>query len=320
MRAVLLLALLTLAPLTQIAVAQGLAADPLASWVTVLQRFVNEHGEVDFQGLATDPGELKAFVNYVGTVSPDSAPSLFPTREAKLAYHINAYNALSMYNVIESGIPKSLSGLIKVRFFGLKRFQIGGTSMSLYRYENDVIRPLGDERVHFALNCMSVGCPRLPRMPFLPEKLNDQLEQEARKFFGEPRNLEVLPEKRVVRLSEILKFYKEDFLAHSPTLIAYVNRYVNEKIPEEYRVEFVDYDWTINDQNRLLKRVPGSDDRVPGASSFGRHSHNLGEVSKSQAGLPTYPFLCGEHGRDAACGRVQKQDPFVLSLLPLVEL
>lgn len=97
MRAVLLLALLTLAPLTQIAVAQGLAADPLTSWVTVLQRFVNEHGEVDFQGLASDPGELKAFVNYVRTVSPDSAPSLFPTREAKLAYHINAYNALSMY-------------------------------------------------------------------------------------------------------------------------------------------------------------------------------------------------------------------------------
>jgi Protein of unknown function, DUF547 len=253
-RALVLLFALLAAP-AQIAVAQAPAADPLASWARVLQRFVNEEGEVDFQGLAQDPGELKAFVDYVAMVSPDSAPSLFPTLDAKLAYHINAYNALSMYNVIDSGIPHSLSGFTKIKFFGLRKFPIGGKSMSLYRYENEVIRPLGEERVHFALNCMSVGCPRLPRIPFLPEKLDEQLEQEARKFFSEPRNLQLLVEKRVVRLSEILKFYKEDFLARSPTLIAYANRYVNEKIPEDYRIEFMDYDWTINDQNRIEKRL-----------------------------------------------------------------
>jgi hypothetical protein len=62
--------------------------------------------------------------------------------------------------------------------------------------ENDVIRSLGDERLHFALNCMAVACPRLPKTPFSADRLNDQLEQEARRFFGEPRNLVVDDEGR----------------------------------------------------------------------------------------------------------------------------
>lgn len=95
---------------------------------------------------------------------------------------------------------------------------------------------------------MSVGCPRLPNVPFTAEALDKQLDQEARRFFSEPRNLQLEAERKTVRLSEILKFYTEDFLQRSPGLIAYVNRYVPEKIPEGYEVEFIDYDWTIRNQ------------------------------------------------------------------------
>jgi uncharacterized protein DUF547 len=100
------------------------------------------------------------------------------------------------------------------------------------RLENDVIRPLGDERVHFALNCMSVSCPRLPREPFRPEHFDQTLEQMAREFFTQRRNLEVLPERKLVRVSSILKIYRDDFLAKSPTLIAYINRYVRRPIAD----------------------------------------------------------------------------------------
>jgi len=218
-------------------------------WREVLARHVNERGEVDFRAVAADK-DLDAFLDDVARVSPRSAPQSFPDRQAELAYYLNAYNALSMFNVIDSGFPKSLGAARRVVFFGVKRFTVGGERMSLYTLENDVIRPLGDERVHFALNCMSVSCPRLPREPFLPAQLDQTLEQKAREFFAERRNLEVLPERKLVRVSSILKFYREDFLAKSPTLIAYINRYAKSAIPEDYAVEFIPYDWSVNDQHR----------------------------------------------------------------------
>jgi len=250
MKALALIVVLSMVTFFSPAIAQEPRGDALAHWTAVLNAFVDDRGEIDFRGLAKTPADLKAFVDYIAKVSPDSDPALFPTLESRLAYHINAYNALAMYNVIDSGVPRSLSGLRKLGFFVFKRFSIGGRTMSLYAYENEVIRPLGDERVHFALNCMAVGCPRLPRIPFTANALNEQLDREARRFFSEPRNLQRVPEGKTVRVSEILKFYTEDFLRRNSGLIAYVNRYVSDKIPEDYKMEFIDYDWTVNDQHR----------------------------------------------------------------------
>ena len=213
-------------------------------------KFVNERGEVDFRALARDRADLDTFLDYVAHAGPRSTPGSFTNREAKLAYYINAYNALAMFNIIDSDFPRSLSGLTKVKFFGWKRFAIDGERMSLYTLENDVIRPQGDERVHFALNCMSVGCPRLPRVPFQAENLDRQLDAEAREFFGEKRNLQIDSGRKLVRVSSILKFYTGDFLARMPTLIAYINLYASTQIPGDYHVEFIDYDWTVNDPRR----------------------------------------------------------------------
>lgn len=228
-------------------------SDPYQPWARVLTKFVNARGEVDFHALAHDRTDLDKFLDYVAQVSPRLAPELFSSKEAKLAYYLNAYNALAMINVIDFAIPTSLTGLNKLRFFGFKHFPVGGDRLSLYALENDVIRPFGDERVHFALNCMSVGCPRLPREPFRADRLNQQLDGETRQFFSETRNLQVLPDHRLVRVSSILKFYPEDFLAKSPTLIAYINQYASVKIPEDYQIEFIDYDWTVNSQRRQRK-------------------------------------------------------------------
>lgn len=137
----------------------------------------------------------------------------------------------------------------KVWFFWVKRFQIGGRSMSLYTLENDIIRPFGDERIHFALNCMTVSCPRLPRVPFATAMLNEQLDASTRAFFADPRNLQVDRVSRVIRASEILKFYQDDFLKRSPNLVGYVNRYLSDPIPEDFALEFIQYDWTVNGQN-----------------------------------------------------------------------
>ncbi len=159
---------------------------------------------------------------------------------------INAYNALSMYNVIRSGLPPSHAGLAKLRFFVLRKFQIGEREMSLYSFENDIIRKLNEPRIHFVLNCSALSCPILPRIPFTAASLNEVLDQETRKFFANPENLRIDHERRTVYFNEILKFYTEDFTpSHAPSLIAYAQRYTELKIPSEYATAFTPYDWTI---------------------------------------------------------------------------
>lgn len=251
LRLIALLGLLALAACAQLVPApptQPVAGTPQNAWARVLQRFVDEHGRVDFNGLARDRADLEHYVGWIYAVGPENRPDLLPTPQDVLAYHINAYNALAMYSILDAGLPPTLAGLRKVSFFYLHEVSVGGKNISLYDYENKVIRPLGEERVHFALNCMSVSCPRLPRTPFRAETLEQDLELEARRFFNDPRNVEVDPLERSVRFSEILDFYTQDFLAKAPSLIAYANRYRTLPIPEHYRISFIPYDWTVNFQ------------------------------------------------------------------------
>lgn len=210
---------------------------PLDAWQRVLERFVDDAGRVDYAGLARERADLDRFVAWIHAAGIARQP---------LAFHLDAYNALAMYNALDRGAPASLDGMEKVRFFFLRRFVLGGEAVSLYAYENDVIRGFGDARIHFALNCMAAGCPRLPRRAFLAGDLNAALEREARLFLNEQRNVQVDHAARRVRLSSILDWYAADF----PALLAYVNRYRAEPIPESYRVEFIPYDWTLNARTR----------------------------------------------------------------------
>ncbi len=224
-------------------------------YAAVLQRHVNDLGEVNFAALRDDKSSnsssglraLEAYVQAIGATPLNAGPS----PQANLAHMINAYNALSMYNVIASGIPATHAGWAKVKFFVLRKFEIGGTHLSLYAFENDIIRKLNEPRIHFALNCSAVSCPVLPRTPFSADKLDEELERETRAFFARPENLRIEPGQRTVYFNEILKFYTEDFTpAHAPSLIAYAQRYTASVIPLDYQVAFTPYDWTVADSRR----------------------------------------------------------------------
>ena len=221
-----------------------------AAWARVLERRVDDRGRVDFEGLERDRADLDRFVSWVYAIGPNNRPELFGSRAEVLAYHLNAYNALAMYSVLAAGLPRSLSEYGLIRFFYLRRVAIGGEAMSLYRYENEVIRPLGDERVHFALNCMAASCPRLPRKPFRASTLDAALAEETRRFLDEPRNVALDAARCKVGLSEIFNFYPEDFLAKAPSLIAYVNLHRSMPVPARCDVEFIGYDWTVANQVR----------------------------------------------------------------------
>jgi hypothetical protein len=228
-----------------------------AAWARVLATHVNELGEVDFEALAQDRADLDRYVRHVAAVPLASLPD----GPARLAHMINAYNALSMYNVLQSGIPASHAGWAKLRFFVLRKLDIGGTALSLYAFENDVIRPYArarnDPRVHFALNCSAVSCPVLPRRPFAAETLDAELERETRAFFARPENFRVDLAERTVWLSELLNFYPEDFVPRPATsLLDYANRYAPQPAPPDFRVRLTPYDWTIANRRRLRPGRP----------------------------------------------------------------
>ena len=233
--------------------AGGTATEAKDAWSRVLGRFVDGGGRVDFAGLAHDTDDLDRFVAFVGRAGPETTPELFPNRAEVIAYHINAYNALAMRGILDAGLPDDLDGVFKrMRFFKRRKFTIDGREMSLHAYENDVIRAFGEPRVHFTLNCMSGGCPRLPRERFQGSILESQLDMATREFFNSERHVRVDPDRERVHLSEILKWYKEDFVNDriASSLVAYVNQYREQPVPESYAVKFIAYDWTVIKQSK----------------------------------------------------------------------
>jgi hypothetical protein len=224
------------------------AAEARAAWARVLEGFVDDHGHVDFKALAADRSDLDRYVRHVADTPIESVGDGAP----RLAHMINAYNALSMFNVVQSGIPRTHAGWNKVVFFVLRKVEVGGRRMSLHAFENDVIRPYtrarDDPRVHFALNCSARSCPLLPRKPFTAARLDEELEREARAFFARPENLRVDRDARVVWLNAILDFYTEDFVPRpAASLVAYANRYAPQPMPADFGVRFLPYDWSIAD-------------------------------------------------------------------------
>ncbi len=262
---------------------------PREAWAQVLARHVDHRGRVDFAAVAADPAPLLQWLNFVAQVSPRSHPEGFPSKAHVLAYYLDAYNALAMYGVIASGaVPDEL-----LKFFLLRKYPIGGETMTLYRLENAIIRPLGESRIHFALNCMAASCPRLPQRPWDPGDLDAQLTAAAREFFDNPAHLRVDPSTETVYLSAILDFFTADFLAEADSLLAYVNRYRSAPVPLDYEVAFLDYDWSVN-------RQPGT--ALPDISSRRRAPHPLVRPAVLTAPTPALPGNLSRRAQGSSTG------------------
>ena len=245
-----------------------------SSYEELLARYVNDQGLVDYEGLLNNPDLVDRFYQEIAASSPDSHPHLFSDDDARLAYWINSYNATTIKGVlhnypissVEEVAPPALLFFFpsKSGFFFFQRFTYGGVETSLYYLENSVIRKrFVDPRYHFALNCASSSCPKLPRVPFYPDRLDEQLELESRKFINSPDNVRYDAEQRTLHLSAIFDWYEEDFLnwlEHtSPgkdlTIVDYLLDYLDEETAAQIRkdrdtltIDYLVYDWGLNDQ------------------------------------------------------------------------
>ena len=232
-----------------------------SDWSQVLEERVDDQGLVDYAGMSEDRAALDRFLETLRASGPTSTPELFPERNDQLAYLINAYNALVFDGVLGLGAKAdTVWGFTGTGygFFVRMKVELDQRTTNLKKLEDDDIREaFGDPRIHAALNCASVGCPRLPREPFLPETLDEQLDAAMREFVGDVRHCEVDLEAGTVSLSKIFDWFKSDFTSWLATqgqpdgdLIDYVNLYraEGEEIPDGLEVRFSKYDKGLNRQ------------------------------------------------------------------------
>ncbi|MBI5516515.1 MAG: DUF547 domain-containing protein [Deltaproteobacteria bacterium] len=232
-------------------------AFPFQDYDAIVHQYVDTEGRVNYQALRRNRAPLDRFLAFVAQAGPASRADLFPTENHRKAYFVAAYNATVFRNVIDRGPINNIDDN-KVSFFYGTRFVINGREINLVDLENEIIRPtFHDPRLHFALNCASGGCPRLPNEAFVPDRIEEQLEREARRFCNEERNVRPVTAERKIYLSHIFDWYAQDFVdyenAHGHQggdRVTFINRYrdAEHQLPRDFEVEFVDYDWTINAQ------------------------------------------------------------------------
>lgn len=227
--------------------AEGRGAAPFshADFSAVLARWVDATGRVDYRGIADDPTLLDRYLAAVGQTSPEREPARFPRREEQLAYYLNAYNAFAIRGVTRRpGIPSV--DAVKQDFFVRTRWNLGGRAVSLAELEDSLVRrQFKDPRVHFALNCQSAGCPRLPREAFEPDRLEAQLEAVTREFCTDRARVTVDPA-GVAHISQIFQWYAGDFAAAGGA-VAFIVAH-GGVLPPDARVEFIPYDWSLSAQ------------------------------------------------------------------------
>ncbi len=176
---------------------------------------------------------------------------------ARLAFLINLYNFMTIELIAENYPVRSIKDLgnflqspWKKRFFSLF-----GESQHLDYVEHTVIRQqFAEPRIHFALVCASVGCPKLQKRVFLPETLNSQLEEATRTFLCDSTRNRFDEKTGGLALSKIFSWYGDDFEVGGSSVRKFVSRYMSDdasvqKLIGESNaaVAFLDYDWSLND-------------------------------------------------------------------------
>ncbi|GAB5552172.1 MAG: hypothetical protein Sapg2KO_17630 [Saprospiraceae bacterium] len=209
------------------------------NWNSLLAKYVNNKGDVNYAGFKADKNKLQAYLTELTNNPPETSWS----RNEKMAFWINAYNAYTIKLIVDNYPTKSITSLKGGKPWDVKWIKIGTETYSLNNIENDILRPqYKDARIHFAVNCAAESCPPLLNKAWTANQLNSYFEQQAKAFINNPAYNKITANK--VQVSKIFDWYKEDF----DNLIVYLNKYSNTSIKANAKVEFLEYDWALNKQ------------------------------------------------------------------------
>lgn len=219
----------------------------------VLQTYV-EDGLVDYAGLKSNPEDLKLYLKQTSLVTKENFDKW--NKDEQLAFLINIYNAQSLALVIENYPVKSIKDITTDTggAWKLPIVNLFGERITLDTLENKVIRTnYPDPRVHFALVCAALGCPDLINTPYQAEALENQLDQQTKTFLMDSDKNSIDTEQKILMLSPIFDWFKEDFSTKSGSVIEFVNPYYDNKANKEFKIEYTNYDWSLNDQTTMKK-------------------------------------------------------------------
>jgi hypothetical protein len=198
-------------------------------------------GSVDYEKIHSNISEIDELYDMIGKIELTNSSDA-----EKKAFYINAYNLIVIHQIATYYPLKS--ALDKSGFFDKQKHLVAGESLTLDGIEKGkVILKYGDPRVHFAFSCAAKGCPPLASFAFIPDELDDQLETRTKKAINNDYFIRVNPSEEKVEISKIFDWYKKDFTKNGSTVLSYINRYRDEKIPTDYRISYYEYDWALND-------------------------------------------------------------------------
>ena len=221
-----------------------------AGWNTILKHYVNEQGLVNYRGLRADSLALNAYLQDLAS----HMPSKSWTDNDRLAYWINSYNAYTVQLIIRNYPVKSIKDLGGDKIFVNtpwdKHFiHLGGNAFSLNDIEHRIIRKqFADNRIHLALVCAAMSCPRLRNEAYAGPTLNIQLDNQGRDFVNNPAKNKLIPADKP-QISSIFNFYPKDFTKNgSKSVQEFINRYADTKIKPDAALSYMTYNWALNEQ------------------------------------------------------------------------
>lgn len=223
----------------------------LDRWDQLLQCYVNPQGRVNYRAWQSE--SATALADWLQHIAAENWQS--GSEDEQLAIWLNLYNALVIQAVLQRypiasiqpkvlGVPNWIAFL---RFFTQPVFAMSGHRYSLNDIEHRIIRPrFREPRVHFALVCAAIGCPLLRHEAYHPERVRQQLEDDADRFIH--NSAKVRYEAGVLYCSKILKWYRKDFLAVSASIPDYLHRYLTDidVLNAEVPIHYLRYDWNLN--------------------------------------------------------------------------
>lgn len=229
----------------------------------LLRTYVTEQGWVDYAGLVRERGTLNRFLEQIANVSPNG----FKDSSERLAFWINAYNACTLADALDTVYGKHKSVRQVSGFFDGKQHLVAGEQLTLDEIEKRG-RGLHDPRIHFAIVCASTSCPKLQRFAYTGQALDRQLDQAAREFLADPkRGLRFNPERNNLYVSPIFEWYAGDFTGtrsgagglwarakatmSGRELLDFIAQYAPPEVAQHIKesppaLHYFSYDWSLN--------------------------------------------------------------------------
>lgn len=189
--------------------------------------------------------------------------SALKTREQAIAFWINAYNFFMVAHILENpkgdrpvtGVKDYGSLFNPYRVFRQKLFDVGGELVSLDQIEKQILlgddfkqRGWKDARVHFAVNCASVGCPPLRRQIYRPGNVDAMMTENTRMALNTPRHLR--QEGTILHVTQLFEWYAGDFIEDAGSIEAFIRRYADSPVRAWLEAatvfRYIDYDWRLN--------------------------------------------------------------------------